>query len=292
MKKRYYLIMILALCGALLSNTVNVKAVENISADDNVENDGVLDIYIYDAQGKKVSYYNAGTFTQGDTYQIAGIYTDKEDELIYKSSSSSFALVDSNGLVTIKCNDTVSRADIAAYGCITGYITVYPKSNPDINVKIELSVIEKKAEEKSDTIEVDTETKQDDVKTDGVTPDIKKDIVNDINEDNINTNDASIVDDNRVLVENKAGRAKIIRTKVKNRSIRIDYMAVCADQYKLQISTKKKFTKNTTNEYNTSKRTITLKKLKCNKVYYIRVRGSSDAGNGKWSKVKKVKTKK
>lgn len=292
MKKRYYLIMILALCGALLSNTVNVKAVENISADDNVENDGVLDIYIYDAQGKKVSYYNAGTFTQGDTYQIAGIYTDKEDELIYKSSSSSFALVDSNGLVTIKCNDTVSRADIAVYGCITGYITVYPKSNPDINVKIELSVIEKKAEEKSDTIEVDTETKQDDVKTDGVTPDIKKDIVNDINADNINTNDASIVDDNRVLVENKAGRAKIIRTKVKNRSIRIDYMAVCADQYKLQISTKKKFTKNTTNEYNTSKRTITLKKLKCNKVYYIRVRGSSDAGNGKWSKVKKVKTKK
>ena len=289
MKKRYFLIMILALCGVLFSNTIIATANGNISTDDNVDNDAVSSIYMYDAQGNKVSYCAAGTFAQGDTYQITGIYTDKEDELIYQSSSSSFASVDSNGLVTIKCNDIVSRADIAVYGFLTGYITVTPKSNPNINVKIVFNVIEKKTEEKNDTGADSTDTKQDNVKTDDAATDNNKDIAN---TDNINTGDTNAGDNSKVQVNNKVEKAKINRTKVKNRSIRIDYSAAYAGGYKLQISTKKKFTKKTTKEYNTSKRTFTVKKLKRNTVYYIRVRGRNDAVYGKWSKVKKVKTKK
>ena len=72
-----------------------------------------------------------------------------------------------------------------------------------------------------------------------------------------------------------------------------------ANGYQLQYSTKKKFTKKTTKTVTldspkTTKKTV--KKLKAEKTYYVRVRTYKKVGQktvyGKWSKVKKVTTKK
>lgn len=65
--------------------------------------------------------------------------------------------------------------------------------------------------------------------------------------------------------------------------------------YILQYSTDKTF-KNikeikTVTYKNTSKNYRTLRRLKRKKTYYIRIRGYNKYGNGKWSKIKKIKTK-
>lgn len=65
--------------------------------------------------------------------------------------------------------------------------------------------------------------------------------------------------------------------------------------YKLQYSTDKTFKdskKTRTITYKkTSKNYRTLRKLKKNTTYYIRIRGYNKYGNGKWSKIKKIKIK-
>ena len=64
--------------------------------------------------------------------------------------------------------------------------------------------------------------------------------------------------------------------------------------YQIQYSTDKKFKKNkkTVNIYNPKKTSYTLRKLKSNKKYYVRIRTFEDTYNlySPWSKVKKVKT--
>ena len=72
------------------------------------------------------------------------------------------------------------------------------------------------------------------------------------------------------------------------------------DGYEVQYSLKKSFSKAKkakTKIKSTAKTSITIKKLKKNKKYYVRVRAYKldSSGNkiyGKWSKVKKVKVKK
>ena len=63
-----------------------------------------------------------------------------------------------------------------------------------------------------------------------------------------------------------------------------------ATGYQISYSTSKKFKKATTKKF--KKTTITLKKLKKKRTYYIRVRAYNTAGNSSWSKTKKVKIKK
>jgi len=95
-------------------------------------------------------------------------------------------------------------------------------------------------------------------------------------------------------------RAKIktaIRTK-NNKKIKIKIKKVAkATGYKIQYSTKKKFKKKYTKTIKVKKRTVTLKKLKTKKKYYIRVKAYVKVDgvkyySKKWSKVKKVKVRK
>ena len=65
--------------------------------------------------------------------------------------------------------------------------------------------------------------------------------------------------------------------------------------YRIQFSTDRKFIKKKTNTIRykkTTKTYRTLRKLKKNTTYYIRIQGYNKYGNGKWSKVIQVKTKK
>ena len=66
--------------------------------------------------------------------------------------------------------------------------------------------------------------------------------------------------------------------------------------YQIQYSTSKKFTngkKITTITYKKTKKTYrTIRGLKKNKVYYVRIRGYNKFGTAKWSPIKKVRTKK
>ena len=66
--------------------------------------------------------------------------------------------------------------------------------------------------------------------------------------------------------------------------------------YEVQLSTDKKFRKAVKKKtVKASKNTVTVKKLKSKKKYYVRVRAMKKVGKtkyyGAWSKVKKVKVK-
>ncbi len=65
--------------------------------------------------------------------------------------------------------------------------------------------------------------------------------------------------------------------------------------YQIKVSTSKKFTKKTTKTLNFKKSKYTVKKLKANKKYYVKVRAYKTQGGktvySSWSKVKTVKTK-
>ncbi|MCM1236241.1 MAG: leucine-rich repeat protein [Ruminococcus flavefaciens] len=61
-----------------------------------------------------------------------------------------------------------------------------------------------------------------------------------------------------------------------------------ADSYCVQISTSKKFKKNV-KTYTAKKASLTVKKLKAGKVYYVRVQSRTGSCIGKWSKVVKSK---
>ena len=83
-----------------------------------------------------------------------------------------------------------------------------------------------------------------------------------------------------VKVKNKAKKSVILSWK----------SAEYADKYQYNYALKKNF-KGGKKKYTTKKK-ITIKKLKRKKVYWFRVRGvSEDYGNGPWSAKKKIKTK-
>ena len=69
------------------------------------------------------------------------------------------------------------------------------------------------------------------------------------------------------------------------------------DGYEIQCSTKKKFNNSVKTKKVTGagKKSVTVKKLKAGKLYYVRIRTWKKAGSkiyySKWSKVKKIKTK-
>lgn len=91
---------------------------------------------------------------------------------------------------------------------------------------------------------------------------------------------------------------KSVKNK-KGRKIKVIYKKAANYSYQIMIATNKKFSKNV-KTYKTSKSSYTIKNLKKNKVYYIRVRTAriircgiaKDSCYGRWSKVKKIKVKK
>lgn len=84
----------------------------------------------------------------------------------------------------------------------------------------------------------------------------------------------------------KKGKINVKFSKVKN-----------IDSFIIQISSKKNFKSGKTKEYNVKKSKKNKKiKVKKNKIYYVRIRAvkKDSIGNsvyGKWSKIKKVRTK-
>lgn len=94
-------------------------------------------------------------------------------------------------------------------------------------------------------------------------------------------------------------RGKITKYTVKNNTIKLSWKKLSSKYkagYKLQYATDKKFKnskKITTVKYKkTTKNYRTLKNLKSNTTYYIRIRVYNQYASGKWSKVVKVKTEK
>lgn len=90
------------------------------------------------------------------------------------------------------------------------------------------------------------------------------------------------------------GKVGKLTGKGKKRAVWLKWKKVSgATGYEIWISTSKKFKKKTVKKTKASK--ITVKKLKKKKTYYIKVRTYTMAGGkvkyGKWSKIKKVKTK-
>ena len=92
----------------------------------------------------------------------------------------------------------------------------------------------------------------------------------------------------------KPGKTKITSLKGGKRKLTVKYSK---SKYarKYQVSIKKKGSKKWSKPYTTTKRTLTIKKLKCKSKYYVRVRGYlNNAGTiykSKWSKAKIIKTK-
>ena len=85
--------------------------------------------------------------------------------------------------------------------------------------------------------------------------------------------------------------SKVTAKNKKGKKISLKWAKVSgATKYEIQISTKKSMKKAKT--YTTKKTTYTIKKLKKNKVYYVRIRAISNDIKGSWSKVTKVKIKK
>jgi len=79
------------------------------------------------------------------------------------------------------------------------------------------------------------------------------------------------------------------------KSMKISWKKMAVNGYEVQIALNKKFTKSK-KTYNSASTTITIKKLKKKKTYYVRVRAYNKDGSnklyGSWSKIKKVKIKK
>ena len=92
---------------------------------------------------------------------------------------------------------------------------------------------------------------------------------------------------------------KITKLTSGNKQFKVKWKKVAiADGYKIQYSTDKKFKKGvkTVSAIGTKTTSYTIKKLKKNKKYYVRIRAYKITGNtspySSWSKVKTVKTKK
>ena len=92
----------------------------------------------------------------------------------------------------------------------------------------------------------------------------------------------------------KPGKTKITSLKAGKRKLTVKYSK---SKYarKYQVSIKKKGSKKWSKPYTTTKRFLTIKKLKCKRKYYVRVRGYlNNAGTvykSKWSRAKIIKTR-
>ena len=97
--------------------------------------------------------------------------------------------------------------------------------------------------------------------------------------------------DNKVVVNVSVAGKKVSNMKVvaKKGKIKVVFTAMQnATKYQIQVATNKKFKKAL--KYTVTKPTKTIKKLKRNKVYYVRVRAISGKTKSKWVK-KKIRTK-
>lgn len=97
--------------------------------------------------------------------------------------------------------------------------------------------------------------------------------------------------DNKVVVNVSVAGKKVSNMKVvaKKGKIKVVFAAMQnATKYQIQVATNKKFKKAL--KYTVTKPTKTIKKLKRNKVYYVRVRAISGKTKSKWVK-KKIRTK-
>ena len=93
----------------------------------------------------------------------------------------------------------------------------------------------------------------------------------------------------------KPGKAKLISVKAGKKSMKVKIKKqASADGYQIVYAANKKFTKAKRSKI-TNKATITIKKLKSKKTYYVKVRAYKKNGGkkvyGSYSKLKKVKTK-
>ena len=105
------------------------------------------------------------------------------------------------------------------------------------------------------------------------------------------------VKDFKVLAGTKAaaaGKAKVKSVKAAKKKLTVKYKASGAKKYQVQVALKKNFKKGLKKK-TTTKTKWTFKGLKKKKKYFIRVRGAKSYNGtliwGKWSKVKKKKTK-
>ncbi|MBP5772986.1 MAG: hypothetical protein J6W35_02840 [Eubacterium sp.] len=91
-----------------------------------------------------------------------------------------------------------------------------------------------------------------------------------------------------------AGKAKVKSVKAAKKKLTVKYKASGAKKYQVQVALKKNFKKGLKKK-TTTKTKWTFKGLKKKKKYYVRVRGAKSYNGtyiwGKWSKVKKKKTK-
>lgn len=95
----------------------------------------------------------------------------------------------------------------------------------------------------------------------------------------------------KVSATKKIKKAKVTKTKIKKRSVKIYYKKLKnAKKYEIQYSINKNFKKNI-KTINTKKLYCKISKLKKNKKYYIRVRGVYKNIKGGWSKTVKIKLK-
>lgn len=97
--------------------------------------------------------------------------------------------------------------------------------------------------------------------------------------------------DNKVVVNVSVAGKKVSNMKVvaKKGKIKVVFAAMPnATKYQIQVATNKKFKK--AMKYTVTRSTKTIKKLKRNKVYYVRVRAISGKTKSKWVK-KKIRTK-
>lgn len=95
----------------------------------------------------------------------------------------------------------------------------------------------------------------------------------------------------------KPSKVKVTNVLAGKKKLTITWKKVTAGGYEIQCSTSKKFKKNVTKvTAKSSQKTATIKKLKGNKIYYVRIRAYSKVNGkkyfGAWSMVKKVKVKK
>ena len=91
--------------------------------------------------------------------------------------------------------------------------------------------------------------------------------------------------------ETKLAKAKISKLTAGKKQLTVKFAKVKnAKSYKVQVSTDKKFKKNVTTK-TTKSTSLTIKKLKTNKKYYVRVQAVAGKKTGAYSAVKNVKVK-
>lgn len=92
-------------------------------------------------------------------------------------------------------------------------------------------------------------------------------------------------------IETKLAKAKISKLTAGKKQLTVKFAKVKnAKSYKVQVSTDKKFKKNVITK-TTKNKSLTIKKLKTNKKYYVRVQAVAGKKTGAYSAVKNVKVK-